>query len=104
MVPTFAMAQAENSPKNYTALLQSVAGYLSPFLQDGEEPSVPWVTWFTAYNAALLMCKVFQGTDFTDWQKNRLLYDFLGEAGKQRVGPHADVAHMEAESMPHDAF
>ncbi len=104
LLPAFPMAYAENSPENYATLLQSVACNLPPFLQYGGEPSVPLVAWFTAYNAALLVYQVFQGTDLTDQQKNPLLYDLLGDAGRQQPGLHVDMVHMEADTTPHVAF
>ncbi len=98
------MAPAENFSENYAEILQSVAKYLPPFLQDGGEPPVPLVAWFAAYNAILFLHQVFQGGQVMDWQKNWLLLDRLGEQGRRRLGQHMDVMHMEAAIMPHAAF
>ncbi len=60
------MAPAENLSENYAAILQSVANYLAPFLQDGGEPPVPLVAWFTVYDFVLFLHQVFQGVQVTD--------------------------------------
>ncbi len=39
-----------------------------------------------------------------DPQKNRLLSDLLGEYGEQRLGLHADAAHIQVDTTPHAAF
>ncbi len=65
------------------ALLWSVAYMLPPLLQDDGTLSLPLFAWLAAYSSSLLCHQVFQGQDLTDRQKNRLLWDLLGEHGRQ---------------------
>ncbi len=78
--------------------------FCPPFLQDDGTPFLTLFAWLAVYSSSLLHYQVFQGEDLMDWQKNRLLWDLLGDTGRHQLGLHVDVVLMETDAMPHVAF
>ncbi len=98
------MAPAEITSGNYAKILEFVAISLPPFLQDGSEPAIPLVAWYAAYNSAIVAYEYYNRVQVADCQKNRLLLDWLGEHGKQRLDQRGDALHVAAAITPYAAF